>query len=153
MQPHFQANILLINLISNNYTIKLMVNYMLLANLVKCQLVMKNYPGITIYTLGDLGDSSNLTGSLSRTMTLYSPQYAVNVKQNKIAVVYWVFCQSFMVRTFWKYKNIQGFMTLKVRKDLVVFKQRDLLWSVWCMRLLCHCFCDFRIFSQDQFCL
>ena len=29
---------------------------------------------ISIYTLSDLGDSSNLIGSLSRTMTLYSPR-------------------------------------------------------------------------------
>ena len=54
----------------------------------------------SIYTLIDLGDSSNLIGSLSRTMTLYSPPSAVNIKKNKIAVVNWVFCQSFIVRTF-----------------------------------------------------
>ena len=46
-----------------------------------------------LYTLSDLGDSSNLIGSLSRTMTLYSPREAVNIKQNKIAVMNWVFCQ------------------------------------------------------------
>ena len=95
---------------------------------------------ISISTLSDLGDWSNLIVSLSRTMMLYSPCWAVNVKQNKIAVLNWVFCQSFIVRTFWKYKNIQVLMTLKVRKDFMVFKQRDLLWSVWCMRPLCHCF-------------
>ena len=59
-----------------------------------------NILGISIYTLRDLGDSSNLIGSLSWTMTLYSPRKAVNIKQNKIAVVNWVSCQSFIVRTF-----------------------------------------------------
>ena len=35
-----------------------------------------------MYTLSDLGDSSNLIGSLSRTMTLYSPRYrAVNINK------------------------------------------------------------------------
>ena len=33
------------------------------------------------------------------------------------------FCQSFIV----KYTNIQVLMTLKARKDLMVFKQRNLL--------------------------
>ena len=54
----------------------------------------------SIYTLNDLGNSSNLIGSLSQTMTLYSPRQAVNIKQNKIAVVNWVFCQSFKVKPF-----------------------------------------------------
>ena len=85
---------------------------------------------ISIYTVSDAGDSANLTGSLSWTMTLYLPRQAVSIKQNKIAVVNWVFCQRFIVRTFWKYKNIQVLMTLNVRKDFMVFKQRDLLWSV-----------------------
>ena len=58
-------------------------------------------------------------------------------------------------------------MTLKARKDFMLFKQRDLLWS----GLLTFCaleamfttieenefalslFCDFGIFSQDKFCL
>ena len=35
--------------------------------------VVRNILHISIYTLSDLGDSSNLIGSLSRTMTLYSP--------------------------------------------------------------------------------
>ena len=48
---------------------------------------------ISINTLSDLGDSSNLIGSLSQIMTLYSPREAVNMKQNKIAVMNWVFCQ------------------------------------------------------------
>ena len=85
---------------------------------------------ISIYTVSDVGDSGNLIGSLSRTMTLYSPRWAVSIRQNKIAVVNWVFCERFIVRTFWKYKNTQVLMTLKVRKDFMVFKQRDLLWSV-----------------------
>ena len=45
----------------------------------------------SIDTLSDFGDSSNLIASLSRTMTLYS-LLLVNIKQNKIAVVNWVFC-------------------------------------------------------------
>ena len=167
MQPRFQANILLINLISNNYT-KIYTtcflqiwsmpvgNEELPRGLTQSE-AEKYFEWIiiiiTIYTLSDLGDSSNLIGSLSQTMTLHSPRYAVNVKQNKIAVMNWVFCQSFIVRTFWKYKNIQVLMTLKVRKDFMVFKQRDFLWSVWCMRLLSHCFVVFGIFSQHQFCL
>ena len=34
---------------------------------------------------------------------------------------------SFRVRTSLKYKNIPGLMILKVRKDLMVFKQRDFI--------------------------
>ena len=36
---------------------------------------------------------------------------------------------SFIAKPFWKYTNIQVLMTLKARKDFMVFKQRDLLWS------------------------
>ena len=43
--------------------------------------------GISIYTITALGYSSNLIGSLSLTMTLYSPRLTVNIKQNKIARV------------------------------------------------------------------
>ena len=35
--------------------------------------VVRNILHVSIYTLSDLGDSSKLIGSLSRTMTLYSP--------------------------------------------------------------------------------
>ena len=102
-------------------------------------------------------------------MTLYSSRLAVNIKQNKIAVVNLVFCQSFIVKPFWKYANIQVLMTLKARKDFMVFKQRDLLWSGLLQLTFCtleamfttteenevalSLFCDFGIFSQDQFCL
>ena len=65
----------------------------------------------SIYTLIDLGDSSDLIGSPARTMTFYSPPSAVNIKKNKIAVVNWVFCQSFIVKPFWKYTNIQVLMS------------------------------------------
>ena len=41
----------------------------------------------------------------------------------------WVFCLSVIVKPFWKYTNIQVLMTFKARKDFMVFKQRDLLWS------------------------
>ena len=60
-------------------------------------------------------------------------------------------------------------MTLKVRKDFMVFKQRDLLWSDLLYLPFCtleamsttteeneaalSLFFDFGIFSQDQFCL
>ena len=38
-----------------------------------------------------------------------------------------VFYQSFWVRTFWKYsKNIILLIILKVKKDFMLFKQRDL---------------------------
>ena len=49
---------------------------------------------VRLCTFSDLGDLSNPIGSLSRGMPFYSPQWAVNLKQNKIAVVNWVFCQS-----------------------------------------------------------
>ena len=58
-------------------------------------------------------------------MTDNSQSKAVNRKQNKIAVVNWVFC--FRVRTFLKYNNIPELMILKVRKDFMVFKQRDFI--------------------------
>ena len=52
------------------------------------------------------------------------------MKQNKIAVVNWLFCQSFRVRTLCKYKNILVWMILKeIRKDFMVFQQPDLLSS------------------------
>ena len=35
----------------------------------------------------------------------------------------------FHTKAFWKHKNIQTLMTLKARKDFMVFKQCDLLWS------------------------
>ena len=60
-------------------------------------------------------------------------------------------------------------MTLKARKDFMMFKQRDLLWSGLLWLTFCtlkamfttteeneaalSLFCDFGIFSQDQFCL
>ena len=85
--------------------------------------------------------------------------YAVTMKQNKIAVVNWLFCQSFRVKTLCKYKNILVWMILKeIRKDFMVFQQPDLLSSdllyltflyTWSnvyhnraklTRLLCHCF-------------
>ena len=55
---------------------------------------------ISIYTLSALGDSNNLIGSLSLTMTLYLPPLAVDIEQNKIALVNWMFCESCRVRTF-----------------------------------------------------
>ena len=55
---------------------------------------------ISIYTLTALGDSSNLIGSFSLTMKLYSPRLAVNIKQNNIALVNKLFCESYRVRTF-----------------------------------------------------
>ena len=86
----------------------------------------------------------------------------MNIKQNKIAVVNWVFYQSFIVKTFGKYTNIQVLqMTLTARKDFMVFKQRDLLWSGLLKlkamfttteenEVALSLFCDFGIFSQDQ---
>ena len=55
-------------------------------------------------------------------------------------------------------------MKLKGRKDSMVFKQRDLLWSGLLKlkamfttteenEVALSLFCDFGIFSQDQFCL
>ena len=93
----------------------------------------------------------------------------MNIKQNKIVVVNWVFCQSFIVKPFSKYTNIQVLTTLKARKDFMVFK-RDLLRSGLLLLNTCALeamfttteeneaalsamFCDFGIFSQDQFCL
>ena len=79
----------------------------------------------------------------------------------------WVFCQSFIVKPIWKYMNIQVLMTLKARKDFMVFKQRDLLWSgTYCSwlfvrsklclplqrktRSLCHCFVIFENCTCQQ---
>ena len=56
--------------------------------------------------------------------TLYSPLWA---KANKIAVVNWVFCQSFREKTYWKYKNVLALTILKVRNDLMMFKQREII--------------------------
>ena len=91
----------------------------------------------------------------------------IHQKQNKITVVNWVFCQGFIVKPLWKYTNIQVLMTLKARKDFMMFKQRDLLWSGLLWLTFCtleamfttteenevalSLFCDFGIFSQDQF--
>ena len=105
-------------------------------------------------------------------MVKYSRRSAVNIKQNKIAVVNWVFCQSFRVTTFWKYKNILVLMILKVRKDFMVLEQRDLIYceltySSWlsirskqCLPLLSKIneatlslSCELGISSQVQFCL
>ena len=74
----------------------------------------------------------------------YSLPLAVNIKQNKIAVVNWVFCQSFRLRTVWKYTNILVLMILKVRKDFMELNRSKaifrstlsvifciLLWLVW----------------------
>ena len=49
-------------------------------------------------------------------------------KAEETTVINWVFCQSFIVKPFWKYTNIQVLITLKARNDFMVFKQRDLLW-------------------------
>ena len=48
------------------------------------------------------------------------------LRQNEIAVVNWVFCQSFILKPFWKYTNIQVLMTLKARKDFMVFKSESM---------------------------
>ena len=74
----------------------------------------------------------------------YSLPKAVNIKQNKIAVVNWVFCQSSRLRTVWKYTNILVLMILKVRKDFMELNRSKaifrstlsvifciLLWLVW----------------------
>ena len=134
-----------------------------------CQWFCKHFGLLlfSIYTLSDLGNSSKLIGQLSRTMTLYSPRQAVNIKQNKIAVVKWVFCQSFIVKPFLKYTNIQVLITFKARKDFMAFKQRDLLRSgllqltfvrsKLCLplqretRSLCHCFVISGFYHKTNF--
>ena len=83
--------------------------------------VVTNILHISIYTLGDLGDSSNLIGSLSRTMTLY----LYKAKQNRCREL--GVLPSFRVRTFLKYQNIPELVILKVREDFMVCKQRDFI--------------------------
>ena len=68
-------------------------NYLMGASLLALAVSTCDIYIFSIYTVSDPCDSSNLIGSLSRTMTLHSPLWAVNIKQNKIAVVNWVFCQ------------------------------------------------------------
>ena len=45
-------------------------------------------------------------------------------KAKKITVVNWVFCQSFTVKPFWKYSNIQVLMTQPVPGSQIVGKTR-----------------------------
>ena len=77
----------------------------------------------------------------------------------------WVFCQSFIVKPFWKYTNIQVHADdFEGKKRFIVkwFTVADFLyaWSyVYFYRGVTEeneaalsLFCNFGIFSQDQFC-
>ena len=71
---------------------------------------------ISIYTLSDLGDLSNLIGSLSRTIQQYSPPSE------------WIMCELgvfpiFLENDLLKVDKILGFTFFKARKDLEGFKQ------------------------------
>ena len=70
---------------------------------------------ISIYTLSDLGDLSNLTGSLSRTIQQYSPPSE------------WIMCELGVFPIFFendllKVDKILGLTFLKARKDFEGFK-------------------------------
>ena len=55
----------------------------------------------------------------------------------------WVFCQSFIVKPFWKYTNIQVLMTLKARK------------TSWCLNSVIYCevaYCSW-LFVRSKLCL
>ena len=70
--------------------------------------------GISIYTLTDLGDLSNLTGSLSRTIQQYSPPSE------------WIMCELgvfpiFLENDLLKVDKILGLTFFKARKDLEGF--------------------------------
>ena len=70
---------------------------------------------ISIYTLSDLGDLSNLIGSLSRTIQQYSPPSE------------WIMCELgvfpiFLENDLLKVDKILGFTFFKARKDLEGFK-------------------------------
>ena len=70
----------------------------------------------SIYTLSPLGDSSRLIGSLVTVSSDYDVIFTAQGDECKvkiIAVVNWVFCQSFRVRTFCKYKNILAKLVLQ----------------------------------------
>ena len=100
---------------------------------------------ISLYTLCDLGDSSNLIGSLSRTMMLYSLRQAVNTlkaEQNlcrELGVL-----AKFQSKNFLKMQEqasvseVLMHMILKVRKDFMLCNQRHTTTEE--TRPLCHCF-------------
>ena len=69
---------------------------------------------ISIYTLSDLGDLSNLIGSLSRTIQQYSPASE------------WIMCElsvfpTFLENDLLKVDKILGLTFFKARKDLEGF--------------------------------
>ena len=69
---------------------------------------------ISIYTLSDLGDLSNLIGSLSRTIQQYSPPKE------------WIMCELgvfhiFLEKDLLKVDRILGLTFFKARKDLEGF--------------------------------
>ena len=80
-----------------------------------------------VYTLSSLGYWFDIS-DYDVIFTALGGKYKGKEKQISF-VVKWVFCESFIVRTFWKYKNLLVLMILKVRKDFMVFERRDLLWS------------------------
>ena len=90
----------------------------------------------------------------------------MNVKHNKIAVVSWVFCQTFIVENFLKIREYPSVADFEDKKRLDDVKRCDLLQSglTFCTleamfttteenEVALSLFCDFGIFSQDQFCL
>ena len=71
-------------------------------------------PSFSIYTLSDLGDLSNLIGSLSRTIQQYSPPSE------------WIMCELgvfpiFLENDLLKVGKILGLTFFKARKDLEGF--------------------------------
>ena len=80
-----------------------------------------------MYTLSDLGDLSNLIGSLSRTIQQYSPPSE------------WIMCELgvfpiFLENDLLKVDKILGLTFFKARKDLKGFK---MAFFIYCSCVLC----------------
>ena len=65
--------------------------------------------------------STSIQYICTRTMTLYSPRQRVNIKQNKIAVVNWVFCQvsEKELLKIQEYPSVNDFEGKKRSRDLL----------------------------------
>ena len=82
--------------------------------IVACTFFPTTFLEIAVYTLGDLGDLSNLIGSLSRTIQQYSPPSE------------WIMCELgvfpiYLENDLLKVDKILGLTFFKTRKDLEGF--------------------------------
>ena len=97
------------------------------ASLCMCMYTYK----FSIYTLSDLGNLSNLIGSLSRTIQQYSPPSE------------WIMCELgvfpiFLENDLLKVDKILGLTFFKARKDFEGFKTA---FCIYCSRVLCSMDC------------